>query len=118
MRGRLTVILSAATFVMCATAAHAGPCANDIYRADQEINARLDAIAAKGRVGAESTFATMHRQPTPGTVAGAEEKLGDISEQDVKQVREYMAEARKADEANDRPACEKALAEARKILRM
>ena len=81
-------------------------------------SARLDAIAAKGRPGTESTFATMHRQPTPATVAGADENLGDVSEQDVRAVREYMTEARKADDANDRPACEKALTEARKILKM
>jgi hypothetical protein len=40
----------------------------------------LDAVAAKGKAGTESTFATTHRQPTQMTVAGAEEQLGEVSE--------------------------------------
>ncbi len=99
-------------------AAVAGPCTYDIYQADEKIGKALDAAATKGKRGKESTFATTHRQPTPATLAGAEQQLGDISEAQVKAVRDFMQEARKADGANDRPACEKALAEARKVLGM
>ena len=95
-----------------------GPCTEDIYKADVAINARLDAAAAKGKSGTESTFATMNRQPTPATVAAAEAKLGDVSEAQVKAVREFMQAARRADEAGDKPACEKALSDARAILGM
>ena len=98
--------------------ANAGPCAADLLKADDEIGKRLEAIAAKGKTGAESTFATTHHQPTPATLAGAEEKVGDISEQDAQSVRTYLKEARQADDAGDKPACEKALGEARKILGM
>ena len=118
MRHRLAVAFGAAALTFTGVAVHAGPCTDEIYQADEAINRRLDAIAGRGKTAAESTFATMHRQPTPATIAGAEEKAGDISAEDAKQVREYMTEARKADEANDRPACEKALTEARKILGM
>ena len=118
MRHRLAVALGAAALTLTTLAVHAGPCTDEIYQADEAINRRLDAIAGQGKTAAQSTFATLHRQPTPATVAGAEAKAGDISAEDAKQVREYMTEARKADDANDRDACEKALAEARKILGM
>jgi hypothetical protein len=98
--------------------AYAGPCSEDLYRADEAIGKRLDALAAQGKSGAESNFATMHRQPTPATVAGAEEKVGDISEADAKAVRNYMAEAHKADDSGDKAACEKAISEARALLKM
>ena len=98
--------------------AYAGPCADDLYRASVDIGKRLDEIAAKGKGGAESTFATAHHQPTPSSVAGAEEKLGDISEAQVHAVREFMVEARKADDAGNKDACEKALLEARGLLGM
>ncbi len=96
--------------------AQAGPCADEIYQADIAINKRLDEIAANGKAGTESTFATMHRQPTPATIAGAEEKAGDVSASGVQDVRKFMAEARQADDAGDQAGCEKALAEARTIV--
>ncbi len=107
--------------MVCALApapSRAGPCADEIYQADVAINKRLDALAAQGKTGTESTFATMNRQPTPATVAAAEAKLGDVSETQVKAVREFMAEARKADETGDKAACETALSQAKTILGM
>jgi hypothetical protein len=118
MRVRLPVALGGAAVALLAASAHAGPCAEDLYNAGVEIGKRLDAIAARGRAGAESTFATSHHQPTPATIAGAEEKLGDISEEQARAVHEYMAAAKRADDAGDKPACENALSEARKILGM
>ena len=97
---------------------HAGPCSNELYQADVAINKQLDAIAAKGKAAPQSSFATTHHQPTPATIAGAEETLGDISESDVKAVREFMAEAKKADQAGDKTACDNALAAARKLMGM
>ena len=41
------------------------------------IDAMLEAQAAAGRSTRESTAATMHRQPTPGSIAAAEVKLVD-----------------------------------------
>jgi hypothetical protein len=96
--------------------ARAGACADDIYETDQAVNARLSAIAAHGKTGVETTFATTHHQPTPGTIAQAEAKVGDVSEDQVKVVTEDMIRARNADAANDLAACEKALTEARKAL--
>jgi hypothetical protein len=118
MTMRALVAFAAFACVVCPALAYAGPCAEDLYKADLDIGKRLDEIAANGKAGAESTFATAHHQPTPATVAGAEEKLGDISEAQVTAVRNYMAEAKQADDSGDKNACEKALSEARNILGM
>ncbi len=116
MTKRAVLALAAVACAASAASARAGPCAADLYKAQVEIGKRLDAIAAKGKSGAEGNFATLHRQPTPGTVAGAEEKVGDISEADVAKVRQSMLAARKADESGDMQACEKALADVRQAL--
>lgn len=109
---------AALAFALCPAPSRAGPCAEDIAKAEVDIGKRLDQLAAQGKAGAESTFATTHHQPTPATIAGAEEKVGDISEADADAVRHWMAEARKDDEAGDREDCEKALSQARNLLGM
>ena len=116
MMKRAPLALSALVLAFCAGAAHAGPCTDDIYQADIALGKRLNAAAAGGKTGAESTFATLHRQPTPATVAGAEAKLGDLPPADVERIEKFLDDARKADAANNKPACEAALTEARKIL--
>ena len=116
MRIPLAIASAAAALVLWTATSHAGPCTDGIYQADVAIGKRLDAIAAQGRVAPESNFATMHRQPTPGTVARAEAQVGDLSEADLDAMTQDMEEARKVDAANDRAGCEKALADVRRIL--
>lgn len=118
MTVRAALAFVAVACTLTPAVARAGPCTDAIYRANLAINARLDAAAAKGKTGTESTFATTNHQPTPATVAAAEAKLGDVPEADVNAVREYMQAARGADEAGDKQACEKALSQARSILGM
>jgi hypothetical protein len=98
------------------SASYAGPCSQEIARLQVEIDAKLNARAKAGQMASESTAAKMHRQPTPGSVAGAEVKLGDASPEQAKAVEAAMAEARKADGAGDRSACERALADAQRAL--
>ena len=64
-----------------------------------------------------STFATTHRQPTPGTVASAEERAGDLPPADFEAVTKDMDEARADDDAGDRAGCEKALNEVDRMLK-
>jgi hypothetical protein len=61
------------------SASFASPCSQDIDRTQAMIDAKLEAQAAAGRSARESTAATLHRQPTPGSIAAAEVNLGDIS---------------------------------------
>jgi hypothetical protein len=108
--------LGALAAMLLAGRALAGPCSDDIYQADLSIENRLDSAAASGKTAPESTAATLHRQPTPGSIAAAEGKLGDLSDQDVIAMTEEMDKARDADMAGNRAACLKALAEVRRIL--
>ena len=112
-------IASAATALVLSSPRrpHAGPCTDRIYQADLAVEKLLDVAAAQrdGRPP-ESSFATMHRQPTPGTVASAEEKAGDLSPAQVEAITEDLDAARDADDKGDRAACEKALNEAERML--
>ena len=116
MAVRVAIVSSAAALAMWTATSYAGPCANEIYQADVAIGKRLGAAAAAGKPGIESNFATMNHQPTPGSMARAEEQAGDLSATEAQTVEQNMAAARKADAANDRAGCEKALADVRRIL--
>ena len=98
---RHAMTLGAAALAVFSTSARAGPCADQIDDEDLAINKRLDAAATRGKPAPESSFATMHRQPSPLSVAGAEEKAGDLSEAEVKALAAFMDQARKADVAGD-----------------
>jgi hypothetical protein len=110
------IAFSAAALVASVSASHAGPCAADIDRMQARVDARLEGIAAAGPSGRESVAATMNRQPTPGSIAAAEERLGDLPPQAMAAVQQSMTRARAADDANDKAACEQALADVQRAL--
>jgi hypothetical protein len=99
-----------------AAPALAGPCTDRIYETDLTVAKLLDSAAAQGRPAAESTFATMHRQPTPGSVASAEQQAGDLTADEVQAITEAMDVARHADDSGDRAGCEKALSDVDRML--
>jgi hypothetical protein len=96
-----------------ALAAYAGPCGKDIAEAQSAFDAALAAAAAAGPAAAESSAATMHRQPTAESVARAEERLGDLSQDKVAAFIDAITRARDADAAGDEDACTRAVGEAR-----
>ena len=116
MRIRRLVVACTAALAASTSASYAGPCSHEIDRVVAEINAKLGAKAAAGPSARESTSATTHRQPTPGSIAAAETRLGDVSPQKVEAVAAAMARASKADHAGDQSACEQALAEVQRAL--
>jgi hypothetical protein len=103
--------------ILGATAVRAGPCTDRIYQTDLDVAKLLDSAAAQGRPATESTFATMHRQPTPGSIASAEQQAGDLTSEEAQAVTEAMDEARHADDEGDRAGCEKALGDVDRILK-
>ena len=109
-------IAPAAAFALVAWHADAGPCTDRINQANMAVEKLLDAAAASAKPAAESTFATMHRQPTPGTVASAEQKSGSLSSAQVEAITEKLDAARDADNKSDAAACEKALNEVDRLL--
>ena len=103
--------------ILGAASAHAGPCTDRIYQTDLDVAKLLDSAAAQGRPAPQSTFATMHRQPTPGSIASAEQQAGDLTSDEVQAITEAMDEARHADDAGDRDGCEKALSDVDRMLK-
>jgi len=110
------LVACAAALAASMSASYAGPCSHEIGRVLAEIDAKLEAKAAAGPPARESTAATMHRQPTPGSLATAETRLGDVSSQKVEAVAAAMARAREAYHAGDQSACEQALADVQRAL--
>ena len=107
--GALVLALSIST-------GYAGPCSNAIDATQARIDARLEAKAAAGPPAKEGVAAGIGLQPTPQSIAAAEEKLGDISARKVKAIRRGMARARAADKVGDQRACNKALAAVQRVL--
>jgi hypothetical protein len=104
-------------FILSAAPAHAGPCTDRIYQTDLDVAKLLHAAASQGGTAPQSAFATMHRQPTPGSIATAEQQIGDLSGEEVQAITEDMDEARNADDAGDRDGCEKALSDVDRMLK-
>lgn len=110
------MVINAVALAALMTAAHAGPCSPEIDQMQARIDARLEARAAAGQQARESTEATMHRQPTPDSIAAAEERLGELSSTKIEAARQAMVLARAADSAGDKSACEQALADAQRTI--
>jgi hypothetical protein len=112
MKYTTMLALSALALAASISVSLAGPCYAEIDAMVNRIDTFLNARAAAGP-GApqQSTLAGRHVQPTPNSVANAEEKVGGISPETVVQIREGIARARVADAAGDDVACKEALAD-------
>jgi predicted lipid-binding transport protein (Tim44 family) len=108
--------LSGVLLAVSTVQSSAGPCSQQIHDVRVAAENRLDAIAGAGKTGAETPAATMHRQPTPSSVAGAEAKLGELSSADAEAYSQAMQRAETDDENGDLSDCEQALSEAQRIL--
>jgi hypothetical protein len=95
---------------------YAGPCSQAIDRTQAKFDAKLDAAATVGPTATESHAATAHHQPTPDSIAAAEEKLGILSYEQVVAITDALGRARDADRAGDLNACEQALNQAQHVL--
>ena len=60
--------LGAAALVLLTVPGFAGDCSQAIAEMQAKIDAKLGAAASAGRAAPESSAATMHRQPTPGSI--------------------------------------------------
>jgi hypothetical protein len=80
------------------------------------IDTELGARASAGPGAREGGAALTHRQPTPGSIAAAEEKLGEVSATKADTAMQAMARARAADTAGDKSACEQALADVKGVI--
>jgi hypothetical protein len=109
-----SLLLGAAGLVASVTTSHAGPCTAQIAAVQAQVDARSAAIAAAGPVARESTAARLHREPTPGSIARAEESLGEGAA--IGKALSALERAREADRGGNEGNCEQALAEARRAI--
>jgi len=87
----------------------AGPRASQIERLQSGVDALIAAAAVAGPPGRQTTVATTHRQPTPGSIATAKAKLKEGAR--AERAKAAMARAQAADRADDTTACVRALAD-------
>ena len=108
------LLLSAVALATSIHPGEAGPCTAEIDQLQAQLDARLEATAAAGPYGRESLGADLGHQPTPGSIARAEERLGEGG--DLGKALAILQRARDLDQAGDRAACQQALAEARRAM--
>jgi hypothetical protein len=110
------LMLSVAALATPTTAGYAGPCSHEIDRVQARLDAKAEAVARTRPTAPESPEARLHRQPTPGSIAAAESKLGEMSSATLAAVTAALTRAREADRAGDQSACEQALAEVQRAI--
>jgi hypothetical protein len=114
---RQATAIAGMAFILGAAPAQAGPCTDRIYQTDLDVAKLLNSAAAQGRPAPQTAFATMHRQPTPGSIASAEQQAGDLTSEEAQAITEAMDEARRADDDGDSAGCEKALSDVDRMLK-
>jgi hypothetical protein len=112
----MRMAVGAAALAASISTSYAGPCSPAIDRMQARIDASLEARASAGPGARESPGALMGRQPTPDSIAAAEEKLGEVPPQTAEAVAQAMARARAADSAGDTSTCEQALADVQRAI--
>ena len=108
--------LAMLTLVATYSAAQAGACAKDIDAMQARVDAKLESIAARGPSAPQSVAAGMSVQPTPHSIAVAEEKLGEVNQHMVRNIRRAMTRARAADARGNTRRCEKELSRVQRAL--
>ena len=98
--------LSAVGLAASISASLAGTCSAEIDAIMARINTAVEARAGAGTGAKEqATVGGRHIQPTPRSLAAAEEKRGEISADTIEQITQAMERARAADRAGDNVAC-------------
>jgi hypothetical protein len=115
MRYPEVLVLSAVLAALSTQPGRANSCSQDIDRAWAQVNAKIQARTGAGRSVPQSAIGLLHRQPTQSSVATAEKTLVDVW-LPMETAVAALSRARQADHANDRIACEGALAEAHRVI--
>jgi hypothetical protein len=109
--GALLICATSAALSFGGSAAHSGPCTTQISQVEQKVAALQAAPPPSGAgepTAPQSVGAQLHRQPTPGSVQGAERTANTDADT-------AMERARKADAAGDANGCAEALMEAKRL---
>jgi hypothetical protein len=115
MRTLFNSAFSMKAIVLLTLSANAGPCAQDIDHAWIQVGAKVQARIGAGRSAPQGAIASLHRQPTPNSIALAEAKLGEVWKP-MEMAVAALGRAREAEYANDAAACEQAIFEAQRAI--
>jgi hypothetical protein len=115
LAGLELLVLTMAAVASSTLPSRANSCLHDIDRAWVEVNGKIRARSAAGRSLPQSTIGLLHHQPTQSSIAAAEETLVDVW-LPMETAVAALSRARGADRANDRIACEEALAEVQRVI--
>jgi hypothetical protein len=110
-------VLAIVSIVLCMSPARASQCSQDIHETMLAVSRKLTEIAVEGRTSHETQYATMHRQPTPSTIAQAEALLSELPITAAQAYDVSMRRATDADSVNNLVGCRQALIEAQRALR-
>lgn len=103
-----TILIAIGASILPCHAALAGPCAKEIARLEAAVNAL--AANKEGGTAHQSREATLHRQPTPGSVVRGKE----LAAADERYDRRLLNRARTLDEQGDAAGCKEVLAKVRR----
>jgi hypothetical protein len=107
MTMRMTAAVLIAGAILPMASAHAGPCTAQLDALQPKIDALIEATAAQGGFGTQSTAATQRRQPTPNSIATAEAQLGEGK--GAQAATGAMSDARAADASGNAAGCAQAI---------
>jgi hypothetical protein len=108
MQNRWILVLCVAATTLSTSPSKAGPCTREIDREWIEVGAKIQARIGAGRSYIQGTVGLLHHQPTPSSIAAAEEKVGDMWVP-LETAVTALARAREADRVNNEGACKEAL---------
>jgi hypothetical protein len=108
------IVGAAIALLLSSSFGFAGPCTNAIDRIQVQADAAIEAQAESGPSVRESGSALLNHQPTPGSIAKAEEAAGEGA--GPARAVAALARAREADRAGNLAACENELHQARQAL--
>jgi hypothetical protein len=102
---RLTILVTGVALALGAASAHAGPCSEDIAKFEATVSRLAAENPVAGPTARQSVGAQLGRQPTPSSVARAEEQAQSSFAS--------MLERAKTLDAEGNAACAQALNEAK-----
>jgi hypothetical protein len=108
--------LATVLIALCISPARASQCTQDIHETMLAVSSKLTEIAVEGGTSHETQYATMHRQPTPSTIAQAEVLLGELPMTAAQVYDVSMRRDTDADSVNNLAGCRRALLEAQRAL--
>jgi hypothetical protein len=109
------VIVITTAIVLLPLPSSASPCTPEIDRGWAPVDLKIQARIGAGRSVPQSSIALLHRQPTPNSMAAAQDLLNDVW-LPIEAAVSALSRARQADRDNDERTCRQALVEVQRAI--